>query len=414
MNSFQIFRRALFVVALVAVPVFIGLTSVQSEEPVDNHQFVLLKTGRVLEGDLVQSLDRWTLHMEAGATIRLEIDQIDLLGDSLIHLYQQQQQRTVRDDLRGRVRIVNFCIRNQLLDQARLEIEWLGQDGMSALESERLLASVAAAERQAANDGTRSSAPSVVNSAQPETFPSSEGVQESEPRKLVSVDEIDPEEFSTFVRFAQPHLLRGCTQAACHGPQSAGEFRFERLERGASPTRKMSQKNYLMIRHWLEENSAERLTLMATTAHGGDRDPTWQQNDLGINVVEAWVKSLSLKKRSVDGFAGGTTSEVRPASFVEQVQASSSSETAEAPSVSNDPYDPAVFNFHAWQKRRAAEASRPTGQPGNPTHSPSVRTADADARPGAPSNQKGPTRSVQTGSSAGRIDSPPRQRRRNQ
>ena len=100
MNSFQIFRRALFVVALVAVPVFIGLTSVQSEEPVDNHQFVLLKTGRVLEGDLVQSLDRWTLHMEAGATIRLEIDQIDLLGDSLIHLYQQQQQRTVRDDLR--------------------------------------------------------------------------------------------------------------------------------------------------------------------------------------------------------------------------------------------------------------------------------------------------------------------------
>ena len=86
-------QRRLLIGATAACFLLVGIGWSYAQESGDREQFVLLRNGRVLEGSLRQNLDHWILLFDSGASLRLESRDIDLLGDSMTHLYQQMQAK---------------------------------------------------------------------------------------------------------------------------------------------------------------------------------------------------------------------------------------------------------------------------------------------------------------------------------
>lgn len=360
MKDFNDQRRILFWVTAACLAIA-GLGWSYAQEPNTREQFVLLRNGRVLEGSLRQNLDHWILLFDSGASLRLESRDIDLLGDSMTHLYQQMQQRTDREQIGERVEIVQFCLRHQLLDDAQNEIAWLVQDGVSPDISQRLDASLRALRKKTQLDAHRAieraeiqqvagiedtaEGHGVASADFPMTAGDSSGVRQAD---------FVEDEFSTFVRHIQPHLLIGCSQALCHGAQGQTEFVFERLELGATPTRKMSQANYLMLKKWLHEFGRDQLLEMGRSAHGGMREPVWKADSLGNRVVSQWARQL---QHAPTLAANATSESVKPAAYL---QAGASSEATQGEDGPN-PYDPELF--HRYVQRQAEKTESQPAEP---------------------------------------------------
>lgn len=370
-------QRRPLIALTAACLMLVGIGWSFAQESGDREQFVLLRNGRVLEGSLRQNLDHWILLFDSGASLRLESRDIDLLGDSMTHLYQQMQQRTDREQTGERIEIVQFCLRHQLLDDAQNEIAWLVQDGIAPDISQRLEASLLALRKKTQLETRRSLEDSEVRQAS-RLEDSNEGqavasveyqVVQDETSVLQQADFVEGE-FSTFVRQVQPHLLIGCSQALCHGSQGSTGFVFERLELGATPTRKMSQANYQMLKGWLSEFGEERLLEMALATHGGLREPVWNGDSLGYRVVRQWTHQL---EHSPVAGADATSAGVQPAPFLDR--AGNAARGQEGAS----PYDPELFHRYI-QSQAGSTVPQPVEPTGDGTESRAIQPS-ADRSP---------------------------------
>ena len=321
-----------------------GLVNAAAQEFDDDRQYVLLRNGRVLQGTLRQSLDNWILRFDSGASLKLTFRDIDLLGNSLQHLYAQMQQRTQRDQMEERVEIIEFCLRHQLLSEAQNEVAWLKQDGVPIEVWNRLEIRLSAARKQARLESERA----LVDSETPERTPWQNSGPDSEVLAAEYQAEIrgnpdDPsgsvndDDFSMFVREVQPHLLMGCSQALCHGAQGPTGFVFERQELGAAPTRKMSQANYAMMKRWIDKIGTENLKQIAQSVHGGMRKPVWESDSIGTNALNVWAEYRS---EHVKGNRQADSSGIRRVGL--QQGAEGSPQQSEVDETS--PYDPEIFH----------------------------------------------------------------------
>lgn len=349
------------------------------ENAADAEKVVLLNTGATLRGRVESGPDRWTVHTGRGSLVRLELHQIDLVGDDMLHLLVQLRARTRRDQITERVKIARFCIQNELFEEARNELAWLEQDGIDANNLKRLQDQLVANEKlvqsRVAREASRgsgrnvsTSAPNTTVASRPETpsanpptppaNPASEANPEAAEEDLTDARDIaaiDAEAFSVFVRRIQPPLLLGCAAARCHGPNGAEGFHLERLELGATPTKRMSEANYREVRRWaIEATAGEGLVEWAMKPHGGNRERTWREDESKTNELRAWLEwikrlefeRLAAVESQVPGVAPAASG-VRQASYDPSRPTSNTNAPAAnpvAPTSQNDPYDPRVFN----------------------------------------------------------------------
>ena len=335
-----------------------GLVNAAAQDFDDDRQYVLLRNGRVLQGTLRQSLDNWILRFDSGASLKLTFRDIDLLGNSLQHLYAQMQQRTQRDQMEERVEIIEFCLRHQLLSEAQNEVAWLKQDGVPIEVWHRLEIRLSAARKQARLESERS----LVDSKTPERTPRQNSGPDSEVLAAEYQAEMtgnpdDPwgsvndDDFSMFVREVQPHLLMGCSQALCHGAQGPTGFVFERQELGAAPTRKMSQANYSMVKRWIDKIGTEKLTQIAQSVHGGMRKPVWESDSVGTNALNVWAEYRS---EHVNGNREAGSSEIRRVGLQQGAEDSPQQSKVDETS----PYDPEIF--HRFVREQADDGPAET------------------------------------------------------
>jgi hypothetical protein len=335
-----------------------GLVNAAAQDFDDDRQYVLLRNGRVLQGTLRQSLDNWILRFDSGASLKLTFRDIDLLGNSLQHLYAQMQQRTQREQTEERVEIIEFCLRHQLLSEAQNEVAWLKQDGVPIEVWHRLEIRLSAARKQARLESERS----LVDSKTPERTPRQNSGPDSEVLAAEYQAEMtgnpdDPwgsvndDDFSMFVREVQPHLLMGCSQALCHGAQGLTGFVFERQELGAAPTRKMSQANYSMVKRWIDKIGTEKLTQIAQSVHGGMRKPVWESDSVGTNALNVWAEYRS---EHVNGNREAGSSEIRRVGLQQGAEDSPQQSKVDETS----PYDPEIF--HRFVREQADDGPAET------------------------------------------------------
>lgn len=338
-RALEVARWAVVVMAAATLLLgaFSALAAAMLQEP---RQVVLLRTGRIIEGEVLREPDRWAVRLGTGGYIRLELDQVDLVADDLEGIRAAMQARVGRGQLSERVKIARFCIQHGMYDAAEEEIGWLRDDGLDPATLDRLSSHLAVARRPTRPRASETSPSERVNAA-PEVVGSTEADAEG-----VAETKIDPQLMTVFVQRIQPPLLVGCAAAKCHGPQGTTAFRLQRMELGTPPTRRMSLANYRQLHRLALTGTAEgTVTDWALRAHGGRKDPVWRADDSKVTELQAW---LAWVRQSESGAVASTTtpgtqgSGVQPASFQE-------GKAAPAGAVS-DPYDPELF--HAYIRRR--------------------------------------------------------------
>ncbi|MCA9103825.1 MAG: hypothetical protein KDA83_00285 [Planctomycetales bacterium] len=313
----------------------------------DDEQLVLLNTGMVLHGQATREPDLWTVRSGRGSIIRLEVHQVDIVAENFDHLLEQLHARTGREQVSQRFKIVRLCMKHERFEEARKELEWLEQDGADAatigqlrqiLEATERLA-LTRHEREEASAGATPSPAGTVDSTHA-TNTSATRQDDAEPEQFVS---IDSEAFGAFVVRIQPPLLVGCAAARCHGPQGVEGFHLERLELGATPTRRMSEANYREVQRWaLQAEEGESLVDWAMRSHGGSRERAWRQDESKTSELRAWLEWVRRLERQRLVETGGPNADggIRQASYRPDAEATGSPAGGSA----DDPYDPRVFN----------------------------------------------------------------------
>lgn len=370
-------------------------------------QVVLLHNGRVIEGVVSREPDRWSVEIGANSRVRLELHQVDLIARDHREMRQLLQQRTGREQVGKRIEIVRYCLRHGLLDEAREEIAWLGEDGLAPDEIDRLTRQWEAARRRAdgferpesaladgrtaSRENARSGAPggsdggaddsATGNAASGSTASDNTGSREVR-QVSAELEPIDTAAFGVFVQRIQPPLIAGCAAADCHGPRGTNGFRLQRLELGAQPTRRMSEANYREVRRLaLTARDGETLADWGLKPHGGRRDAVWTHAPNRSDDQRAWqewmrrIAPTGVDSTVADGASeteasssGTDTDDVRRVVFSEGGRAEGADRLRRPPTTHGDPYDPELYRRYREWKRTVGNrlpASDPTNPPGD-------------------------------------------------
>ena len=101
-------------------------------------QFLVLKNGEVLRGQITRNAAQVILLTEQGSRLVLPEDQTDFICDSMDEAYWGKVARTKATDLNGQKKLFHWCLKNKLVGQAQNQIEILLLSNLKAVELEYL------------------------------------------------------------------------------------------------------------------------------------------------------------------------------------------------------------------------------------------------------------------------------------
>lgn len=249
---------------------------------------------------------------------------------------QVMRERSNRRDPDERMRLIRWCLENNLRTEALAEAETL----LKSRPDDRKLKDFVA--------GLRELGPAKLPATAPPSRTSSSKVAEVEPL------DYNPDSYGTFVSRVQPILMNVCL--GCHNSEKGGSFRLLRADDG---NRNAALHNLAMaLKHVSRANPAESSFLLKSiSAHGTAlRPPLRDRQHPAYENLETWVHLAVTPqgeepapskpivepkvepKKSPTTNAFGETSQSKPLP-VPQTEA-------------KDPFDPAIFNGTIQPKKR--------------------------------------------------------------
>ena len=101
-------------------------------------QWLVLKNGEVLRGQITRNAKQVILHTEQGSRLVLPAERTDFVCNSMVDAYWGKVARTNASDLAGQKRLFHWCLKNMMLEQAQNQIDILLQSNVKAAELEYL------------------------------------------------------------------------------------------------------------------------------------------------------------------------------------------------------------------------------------------------------------------------------------
>ncbi len=101
-------------------------------------QFLVLKNGEVMRGQIFRNAERVTLITEQGSRLVLPAERTDFICNTMEEAYWGKAARTKASDLGGQKRLFHWCLKNKMLGQAQNQIDILLQSDAKAADLEYL------------------------------------------------------------------------------------------------------------------------------------------------------------------------------------------------------------------------------------------------------------------------------------
>jgi len=317
-------RKPLFVVSALAVG--LGLTPVEFCQANPPDQVVVLRHGGILLGQVRRERDRLVVTQSTDRVIRVSLDTVDFVVDSLDAAYRKKLERIDANDLKAHFRLAQWCLRHELHDQAADRLLYLSQQNpnhpwVRVLES-RL--------RQQADQSTTQPATPVI----PASYPT-----KPEP---VTIEQFPPEAMAQFSRGVQPLLLNRCGQTTCHGSATTSRLQLLRGPHGVQSQALTWQnlKATLMQVNY-DDPEASPLLQLSRSLHGSSQQlPFEPYEQKQFQLLYDWVKAVASGSEP----SSDASKLSRPPSA-----AAAAKTTADAVPVESeagiDPFDPHQFNL---------------------------------------------------------------------
>ena len=306
-------------------------------------QVLLLRNSQTVVGQIIEHPDHYLVVLPHGE-IRIQHDRVDTICGSLQEAYLTLRKRKITGRVADYVAMAHWCLRHQLLDEARRELAEAAVRNPShplVKQLEYRIAQVSNpnpnGSQLAAGQGTKS----------PQSLPSRARSPFSLPDGLIR----------EFTRTIQPILLKHCGTGGCHGGTAGGKFRLARTSPGRSPSRKVTFQNLSAVMEWIgeDEESDQQLLAAATVGHGGATEAPLQHRPSALHSLKAWIALVQSKPEiddpdsvATDDFAlGQSLDRISPATPARRELLRSHrlrSREGNAPPAARDPFDAEVFN----------------------------------------------------------------------
>ena len=115
-------------VVLCAIAILLGSAAQAQHENsfslagVNSSQVVLLKNGEILRGRVVRQTDRIAIRTDQGSELIIKRDKVDVVSNSLEEAYWHLAAQTSATDVDGQIGLFRWCLKHELLEQARQHV----------------------------------------------------------------------------------------------------------------------------------------------------------------------------------------------------------------------------------------------------------------------------------------------------
>lgn len=253
-----------------------------SEAQLPPQRYVLLNNEEVLYGIVTEEGESYRISM-GGGVILLNRAQVQWIAPMLQEIYAVKTKKIYLQDVDTRCDLIQWCLKNGLYAEARLEIQRLEQIMPQHPRIEVFNKRLAAMETHpASSPQTASVTPATGN------FPGVSGPSASELEQMAK--SIPDDAIEMYRRRIQPIFLRNCMEIGCHGPDATNDFRLLR------PSSTMTRSALLRNIHTtlkqvnLIHPEASPLLRKPVTPHGKDGRYIFANRDYSTyQLLIAWT-----------------------------------------------------------------------------------------------------------------------------
>ncbi len=240
---------------------------------------LVLRSGRVLRGEIVQVGDRYVVTLGGKDELGVPADSVELQCASLEEAYQRKRAALhLARPAAEHLALADWCLRYELLAPAAEQVAAARQaepDNPAVAAFERRLQM---AHRQTTPvDAPRPAAPPLVSQNELDQF----------------VRRMPPGTVEQFTNFVQPLLINRCGNSGCHGPNSTAEFRLEYPHWSRTLPRRFTQQNLRATMQYVDQDKPldSPLLAKATAAHGTCQHPALaSRNQAQLQQLVDWVQ----------------------------------------------------------------------------------------------------------------------------
>ena len=318
-----------------------GQTEV-SQSPILPHEIVLLDNGGMLQGQITRTADQVHVQAPQGSRIVLPAKRVERIFDSMKDVWQHRNAKLTADDVQGHLSLLHWCLKHQLADQARQQLNHLMETDIDVRRlkylDQKIVRAFEEPNAQRAKENAVAKSPAQVDpfdlvqsftrlppldledsvptevivdraialASHSEPVASKEGATVSRQatqgsattslrKELKSItDLLARDDLHEFQRRVQPVVLRGCLAAKCHHSQAAVMPLMHR-GRGQLVPKRFTQRNLQAILPWIDAEAVvdSRLLTRATTSHGGQKSPAMQLDSTEYERLSKWVQAVA-------------------------------------------------------------------------------------------------------------------------
>ncbi len=242
---------------------------------------LLLRTGRILRGDIIRVGDRYLVGQQRDNEIGIPVDQVEFRCKDLVEAYERQRSALPTEtSVSDHLDLADWCLRYDLHAQAAAQL-------MEAMDIDPRAEGLAVLERRLKVATHRVS--------QTPARPSRTTNSPLGARSVTTGAELPPGVIEQFTTTIQPLLVNRCGGAGCHGSRATNTFRLQIPSWSRVFPRRFTVQNLSAVRAWIhsERPSESPLLTMATRAHGGVRAPIRETNVEQMKELVGWVFRMS-------------------------------------------------------------------------------------------------------------------------
>ncbi|MFT7641607.1 MAG: hypothetical protein ACI9G1_003358 [Pirellulaceae bacterium] len=244
---------------------------------------VVLRNGRVISGAVTRLGDRYLVTLGESGEVRLPIEQVEMVCDSITEAYLKKRASTRTLDADDHLNLAQWCF-NQARED-RTMVAAAADEILSAMSKDKDNPRIPQLERRLSMM-SQAQAPTPVIVSEPTSFVDKNAID----RELRALTPAATKAFSTTI---QPILFNRCANPACHGVQAKNDFRLVRLTIGKTPTLRITRRNLYLALKQVDRDNPEASPLLdyATRAHGTMATSVVGPHEKGIiEILQAWAK----------------------------------------------------------------------------------------------------------------------------
>jgi hypothetical protein len=255
-----------------------------ARRPGDKTGVVLMKSGRVLKGEIHQNADGYVVSQINGHLV-VPFSQVKLVATDLAQAYQKLRKVMPYDTSDEHFKLARWCLLHGLYNETRDELRaalLLNDANETARRMLQRLEEILEPGRVAPLPVT------------PRRRLTADGF---EPAAVQSLAGLSRENAIQFVRKIQPLLMNKCGNAYCHGQRASNDFRLVRVRAGRASHRVYSERNLTTLLKYIDMKNPDKSPILVKPlrAHGpaGRTIFFGSGGKLQVRNLKNWVRTMA-------------------------------------------------------------------------------------------------------------------------